>query len=133
MTDIARNLALLRPRMTGVRLIAVSKKQDPEAIGQALDAGQRLFGENRVQEAQRKFTSLRTAYPDLELHLIGPLQTNKALLAVQLFDVIQTLDRPSLADALALAIQQSGRTPRLYIEVNIGNEPQKAGIAPAEL
>ncbi len=119
-------------RAEDVRLIAVSKTQPAEAVRQALEAGQRLFGENRVQEAQEKFPALREAFPDLELHLIGPLQTNKASAAVALFDTIQTLDRPELAKALAKEIQKQGREPTLYIEVNIGSEPQKAGVLPEE-
>ena len=133
MTSIAAHLETLRPTLGPARLIAVSKTHPAEAVREAVLAGQRVFGENRVQEAQSKFPPLKEAYPDLELHLIGPLQTNKARDAVALFDVIQTLDRPALADALAKAIRQTGKTPRLYVEINIGNEPQKAGIAPEEL
>jgi len=114
------------------RLVAVSKTHPAEAVAEALAAGQRVFGENRVQEAAEKFPALRKAYPDLELHLIGPLQTNKVDQAVALFDVIQTLDRPKLAQALAKEIEKQGRSPRLYIEVNTGAEPQKAGVSPAE-
>lgn len=114
-----------------VRLVAVGKTHPASAIEAALAAGQRDFGENRVQEAQAKFPALKARYPDLRLHLIGPLQTNKARDAVRLFDVIHTLDRPRLAEALARAIEQEGRHPALLVEVNIGNEPQKAGIAPA--
>jgi pyridoxal phosphate enzyme (YggS family) len=116
-----------------IQLVAVSKTRSEADIRAALAAGQMLFGENRVQEAKEKFTPLRVEYPSLALHLIGPLQTNKVEDAVRLFDVIETLDRPRLAEALAKAIQKTGKTPRLYIEVNIGNEPQKSGIAPAEL
>jgi pyridoxal phosphate enzyme (YggS family) len=116
-----------------IRLIAVSKGHDIESVQEALAAGQRVFGENRVQEAESKFTALRKAYPDLELHLIGPLQTNKAEEAVRLFDVIETVDRPHLAEAIAKAISKTGRNPRFYIEVNIGVELQKAGIAPEKL
>lgn len=130
MSSIADNLASIRSKLGGASLIAVSKTQSVEAIRDALDAGQRLFGENRVQEARKKFPMLRQDFPDIELHLIGSLQTNKAEDAVALFDVIQTLDRPSLAEALAKAIRKTGKTPRLYIEINIGKEPQKAGIAP---
>ncbi|HRK68435.1 MAG TPA: YggS family pyridoxal phosphate-dependent enzyme, partial [Hyphomonas sp.] len=96
-------------------------------------AGQRVFGENRVQEAMAHWEGKRSAFPDLELHLIGPLQTNKAEDAVRLFDVIQTLDRPKLADALAAANAKVGRAPRLMIQVNTGEEPQKAGVLPADL
>ncbi|MGH7000433.1 MAG: YggS family pyridoxal phosphate-dependent enzyme, partial [Stellaceae bacterium] len=113
-----------------VTLVAVGKTHPASAIEAALAAGQRDFGENRVQEAQAKIPALKARYPDLRLHLIGPLQTNKARDAVRLFDVIHTLDRPRLAEALARAIEQEGRRPALLVEVNIGNEPQKAGIAP---
>jgi len=116
-----------------IKLVAVSKKKTESDVRAALATGQKIFGENRVQEAKIKFTTLRGEFPDLELHLIGPLQTNKAEEAVQLFDVIETLDRPQLATALAKAIKKAGRAPKLYIEVNSGNEPQKAGIAPREL
>jgi pyridoxal phosphate enzyme (YggS family) len=116
-----------------IDLIAVSKTQPPAAIMAAIAAGQRVFGENRVQEAWRKFMPLRPLYPDLRLHLIGPLQTNKAEDAVSLFDVIETLDRPKLAAALAQAIAKLQRTPKLLIEVNIGAEPQKAGVLPDTL
>jgi pyridoxal phosphate enzyme (YggS family) len=116
-----------------VELIAVSKLKDAALVRQALEAGQRHFGENRVQEAEKKFPDLRRDYTDLHLHLIGPLQTNKAETAVRLFDSIQTLDRPKLAEALAQAIGKTGKTPRLLIQVNIGLEPQKAGIAPDDL
>jgi PLP dependent protein len=130
MTSIADNIATARARLKGAELIAVSKTQSIDAIREALKAGQRAFGENRVQEAQKKFPALRQEYPDIDLHLIGPLQTNKAKDAVELFDVIETLDRPELAEALAKAMRKTGRTPRLYIEVNIGREPQKSGVAP---
>ena len=111
-------------------LIAVSKTQPDEALEQALAAGQRIFGENRVQEAKSHWEARRERFPDLELHLIGPLQTNKAEEAVRLCDVIQTLDRPKLADALAAAIAKTGRAPRLLIQVNTGEEAQKAGVSP---
>lgn len=97
-----------------------------------LAAGQRVFGENRVQEAQQRWAHRRADYPDLELRLIGPLQTNKADDACALFDVIETLDRDKLAGALVKAMAKTGRTPRLYVQVNTGEEPQKAGIAPQE-
>ncbi|MBK3732198.1 hypothetical protein FBZ83_105147 [Azospirillum brasilense] len=116
-----------------VTLVAVSKTHPVEAVEEALAAGQRVFGENRVQEAKAKFPALRERFPDLELHLIGPLQTNKVKDAVALFDVIQTVDRPKLAEALAEEMARSGRRPRCLIEVNTGEEPQKAGIPPAEL
>lgn len=113
-----------------VTLVAVSKTHSVGAIEAALAAGQRAFGENRVQEAQAKFPALRARHPDVQLHLIGPLQTNKARDAVRLFDMIHTLDRPRLAEALARAMAQERRYPALLVEVNIGAEPQKAGIAP---
>lgn len=116
-----------------VTLVAVSKTHPVEAVEEALTAGQRVFGENRVQEAKAKFPALRERFPDLELHLIGPLQTNKVKDAVALFDVIQTVDRPKLAEALAEEMARSGRRPRCLIEVNTGEEPQKAGVPPAEL
>ncbi len=114
-----------------VTLVAVSKTHPIEAVRQALMAGQRVFGENRVQEAAGKFPALRADYPDLRLHIIGPLQTNKAEEAVRLADSLETLDRPKLADSLARAADKAGRMPDLLVQVNIGNEPQKAGIATA--
>lgn len=115
-----------------VVLTAVSKTQGPEALQAALDAGQRVFGENRVQEAQGHWAARRAALPDLELRLIGPLQTNKALEAVELFDVIETLDRERLAAALAAAMTRAGRRPSVLVQVNTGAEPQKAGVLPDE-
>ena len=115
-----------------VTLIAVSKTKPVAAIEAALAAGQLVFGENRVQEAAAKFPLLRPAHPGLALHLIGPLQTNKAREAVALFDCIDSLDRPKLADALAAAAERAGRMPRLLVQVNVGDEPQKAGVSPAE-
>ena len=114
-------------------LIAVSKTHGPERIRPLLEAGQRVFGENRVQEAKAKWPALKTEYPDVELHLIGPLQSNKAREAVELFDVIHSLDRPKLAQALAGEMEKAGRRPRLFIQVNTGEEPQKAGVAPADV
>ena len=108
----------------------MSKTQPPEAIDAALAAGQRVFGENRVQEAQGRWDGHRTALPGLELRLIGPLQSNKAADAVALFDVIETLDRPKLADALAAAGARAGKPVRVLIQVNTGAEPQKAGVLP---
>lgn len=110
-----------------VTLVAVSKQQPDERIDAMLAAGQRVFGENRVQEAQTRWASRRQG---VELRLIGPLQTNKVREAVALFDVIETLDREKLARAVAAESARSGRTPRLYVQVNIGEEPQKAGVAP---
>lgn len=115
-----------------VALIAVSKVQPLERIETVLQAGHRLFGENRVQEAAGKWPAFRERFPDVALHLIGPLQTNKAKQAVALFDAIQTLDRPSLAGKLADAMAATGRTPALFVQVNTGREPQKAGVAPED-
>tara|TARA_R110001606_G_scaffold249634_1_gene397500 strand:- start:5243 stop:5935 length:693 start_codon:yes stop_codon:yes gene_type:complete len=116
-----------------ITLVAVSKRQSDEAIAAALEAGQRVFGENRVQEAVEHWGDRRAGIADLELRLIGPLQSNKAQDAVELFDVIETLDRDKLAIALRKAMIATGRTPRLLVQVNTGEEMQKAGIAPAEL
>ena len=116
-----------------VTLVAVSKTHGPERVRELLDAGHRVFGENRVQEAEGKFPDLKAAFPDLELHLIGPLQTNKARDAVALFDVIQSVDRERLAAALAKEMDKLGRRPACYIQVNTGEEPQKAGILPKDV
>lgn len=117
-----------------ITLVAVSKAQPAARIEAALEAGQRIFGENYVQEAQARWPDLRARYPGVELHLVGALQTNKARAAVQLFDVVQTLDRPKLAHALADALARpEARTKRLLVEVNLAEEPQKAGIRPDEL
>jgi pyridoxal phosphate enzyme (YggS family) len=113
-----------------VTLTAVSKTQPPEAIDAILATGQRIFGENRVQEAQGHWSERRATSPDLELRLIGPLQTNKAEDAVDLFDVIETLDREKLARALAQAAERRGRSPRVLVQINTGAEPQKAGVLP---
>ncbi|MCE2509548.1 MAG: YggS family pyridoxal phosphate-dependent enzyme [Alphaproteobacteria bacterium] len=113
-------------------LVAVTKKVPEAAIREALETGQRVFGENRVQEAAEKWPALRDAYPDIELHLIGPLQTNKVKQAIGLFDVIETLDRPKLAKALARERNDGARLPRLFVQVNTGEEAQKAGVLPAE-
>lgn len=113
-----------------VTLIAVSKTFPPEAIEPVIAAGQRIFGENRVQEAKAKWPTLRERYGDLELHLIGSLQSNKAKDAVALFDAIHAVDRQSIAEALAKEIQKQGRQPRLFVEINTGAEPQKAGVLP---
>jgi len=115
-----------------ITLVAVSKTHPAEAIAAALQAGQTIFGENRVQEAAAKFPPLRPHHPNLRLHLIGPLQTNKAADAIRTADTIETLDRPRLADAIEAAAQRAGRLPDLLVQVNIGNEPQKAGIPTAE-
>jgi hypothetical protein len=116
-----------------VTVTAVSKTHGPERILPALEAGHRVFGENRVQEAMAKWPALREAYPDIELRLIGPLQSNKAKETVAFFDVIESLDRPKLAKALAAEMDKQGRRPKLYIQVNTGEEAQKAGVAPAEV
>jgi pyridoxal phosphate enzyme (YggS family) len=143
MSDIAGNLAAVKARIaaaakaagrdpTSVTLVAVGKTHAADAVASAIAAGQLVFGENRVQEAAAKFPALRTAHPGLELHLIGPLQTNKVREAVALFDVIETVDRPRLATALAAERDRVGHVPQCLIQVNTGEEPQKAGILPHE-
>ena len=140
---VATNLARIRERIAeacaranrpagSVTLVAVSKTHPAEAVRAALAAGQAVFGENRVQEAAAKFPGLRAPHPELRLHLIGGLQTNKAREAVRLADVIESLDRPRLAAALAEAIGREGRAPALLVQVNTGEEPQKSGIPRAE-
>lgn len=113
-----------------VQLVAVSKTFDADAIRPAISAGQRVFGENRVQESQGKWPALKAETPDIELHLIGPLQSNKAADAVALFDVVETVDREKIARALADEMKRQSKAVRLYVQVNTGLEPQKAGIAP---
>lgn len=115
-----------------VTLVAVSKVHVAETIIPVLEAGQRVFGENRVQEAMEKWPSLKERFKDVELHLIGPLQTNKVRQAVQLFDVIETVDRPKLARALARIFEEENKSCDIYIQINTGHESQKAGIAPEE-
>ncbi len=115
-----------------VGLVAVTKTVLPSAIEESIGAGQLLFGENRVQEARAKWPELKDRHRDLELHLIGPLQSNKVRDAVALFDVIETVDRPKLARALAEEMQRAGKSRRLFVQVNTGEEPQKAGVLPAE-
>ncbi|HXI05101.1 MAG: YggS family pyridoxal phosphate-dependent enzyme [Bradyrhizobium sp.] len=115
-----------------VTLIAVSKTFDAEAIVPVIAAGQRVFGENRVQEAKAKWPALVSAHPGILLHLIGPLQSNKAREAVALFDAIHSVDRPSICEALAKEIKSQGRHPLLFVQINTGEEPQKAGIAPPD-
>jgi pyridoxal phosphate enzyme (YggS family) len=115
-----------------VKLVAVTKTVPPDVIEEAIGAGQRVFGENRVQEAHAKWPALKERHPDIELHLIGPLQSNKVREAVALFDAIETVNRPKLARALAEEAARSGKCPRLFVQVNTGEEPQKAGVAPAE-
>lgn len=128
--DAARKAAIAPAPRT--QLVAIAKTVDENGIHQALMAGQRLFGENRVQEAQKKYPALKARYPDLELHLVGPLQTNKVRDAAALFDVIQTLDREKLADALAAERERGGKCPRLFVQVNTGEEAQKAGVLPRD-
>jgi len=139
LSHIVLNMARIRERIAtataragraegSVTLVAVSKTHPAEAVAAALATGQLYFGENRVQEAQAKFPQLRPDHPLMRLHIIGGLQTNKARDAVRLADVIETLDRPRLADAIADAIQKEGRTPDLLVQINVGDEPQKSGI-----
>jgi PLP dependent protein len=143
MDEIKVNLAAVRARIEAaaravnrpadaVTLVAVSKTHSADSVRAALQAGQRVFGENRVQEAIAKFSGLRRDFPDLTLHLIGPLQTNKVKDAVAHCDVIETIDRPRLAEALAREMERSGRRPPCFIEVNTGEEAQKTGILPAD-
>ena len=129
----ARSAAVAPAARTDV--VAVSKTHGEEDILPVLEAGHRIFGENRVQEAKGKWQPLRERFPDIELHLVGPLQTNKVRDALDLFDVIETLDRPRLADALKAEIDKrgAGRTTRLFVEVNTGEEAQKAGVAPKDV
>ncbi len=142
-SDIAANLAEVRARIAAaaeavgrdpaaVTLVAVSKVHPPSAVEAALAAGQAVFGENRVQEAQGKFPALKDAHPELRLHLIGPLQTNKVKDALTLFDVIETVDRPKLARALVKEAEKLGRAPACYVQVNTGEESQKAGVLPGQ-
>jgi pyridoxal phosphate enzyme (YggS family) len=142
MSDVVARLAEVRTKIAKasedagrsdeVALVAVSKTFEADAIRPVLDAGQRVFGENRVQEAQGKWPALRETFPDLELHLIGPLQSNKSREAVALFDVIETVDREKIAAELAKEMERQGKRPRLYVQVNTGLEDQKAGIDPGE-
>jgi PLP dependent protein len=139
----AQNLAAILARIAAARkgairpapttaLVAVTKTHGAERIIPLLEAGQRIFGENRVQEAEGKWPSLKREFPDIVLHLIGPLQTNKVRDAIVLFDVIETLDRPKLAHALKAEAERGNRIPDLLIQVNTGEEPQKAGAIPAD-
>jgi PLP dependent protein len=130
--EIARACKEARRDRASVRLIAVSKTFDADAIAPVIEAGQRVFGENRVQEAKAKWPGLMSACPGIALHLIGPLQSNKAKEAVALFDAIHSVDRPSVCEALAKEIVSRQRRPQLFVQLNTGEEPQKAGIAPAE-
>ena len=142
-TTAAERLAAIRHRIEraariagrpagDVTLVAISKTFPAEAVERLLAAGQRVFGENRVQEAKGKFPDLRARWPDLELHLVGPLQSNKAREAVELADAIHSVDREKIAVAIAEAAARTGRTPQLFVQVNTGEEPQKAGIPPRE-
>jgi pyridoxal phosphate enzyme (YggS family) len=130
--DVFRACNEARRERASVTLIAVSKTFEVEAITPVIAAGQRVFGENRVQEAKGKWPALMAAQPGIALHLIGPLQSNKAKEAVALFDSIHSVDRPSICEALSKEIALQGRTPELFIQLNTGEEPQKAGIAPAD-
>lgn len=130
---IAAALARAGRPPDAVTLVAVSKVQPEARVRAVLDAGQRVFGENRVQEAEGRWPPLRAAYPDVALHLVGPLQSNKLGRALELFDAIHSLDRPSLAGKLARAVQVRGACPTLFVQVNTGREPQKAGIDPDAL
>src|ERR1044072_3392800 len=130
--DIAAACSEARRDPASVTLIAVSKTLGADAIEPVIAAGQRVFGENRVQEAKAKWPALRAAHPGLELHLIGPLQSNKAKEAVALFDAIHSVDRPSLCEALVKEIARQGRRPTLFVEINTGAEEQKAGVLPQD-
>jgi len=130
--EIAKAARLTGRTADAITLIAISKTKDAAAIQPLIDAGQRVFGENRVQEAQEKWPVLRQAHPDIRLHLVGQLQSNKAADAVALFDVIHSLDRPSLLSALAKAMDAQGKRVPCYVQVNIGAEPQKGGCAIAD-
>ena len=129
-TRLAAALAAADRAPGSVRLIAVSKEQPDERVRAVLDQGQRIFGENKVQEAARKWPGFRQTYPEIALHLIGPLQTNKARTAFDLFDCLHALDRPRLALTLARLAQETGRCPDLFIQVNTGAEAQKSGVLP---
>jgi pyridoxal phosphate enzyme (YggS family) len=144
MSDVAANLEAVLGRIreaeaaagrppNSTTLVAVSKTNPAESVEAALHAGHRIFGENRVQEAKAKFPGLRETWPDLRLHLIGPLQTNKVKEAVALADVIETVDRPRLAEALAEEMARTGRRPGCLVQVNTGEEPQKAGVNPLDV
>lgn len=144
MTGAATRLSLVREQITraaksakrnpnDVTLIAVTKQRSVEEIGELIDAGVRDFGENRVPEAADKWPTLRAAHPHLKLHMIGRLQSNKAEDAVRMFDTIHSLDRPSLLTSLVSAAEKSGRTPEVYVQVNIGGEEQKGGVAISDL
>ena len=134
MSEAVARLAAVQAGIGGrAKLVAVSKTFDAAEIAPVLAAGQRIFGENRVQEAQGKWPGLRAQFPDVELHLIGPLQSNKAAEAVRLFDVIQTIDRPKIAEALAREMATQGKALKCFVQVNTGREPQKAGVLPEDV
>lgn len=144
MTLIAENIDIIKKKIAAaakradrdpatINLVAVSKKQPIERVRAALDAGHRLFGENRVQDAVERWQDIKPDYPDVKLHFIGPLQTNKVKEAVAFFDCIETVDREKLADHLAAEMEKQGRSLPCFIEVNTGEEPQKAGVSPATL
>ena len=132
MRDIAEAARSAGRDAEAVKLIAVSKTVPADAIEEAIACGQRRFGENRVQEAKAKWPALKERHPGLELHLIGPLQSNKVRDAVELFDAIHSVDRPKIAAALAEEMKRAGKSPRLLVQVNTGDEPQKAGVLPSE-
>lgn len=143
MADVVANLAEVAAKIGAagreakrpagaVTLVVVTKTFEAETIGPVIEAGHRVFGENRVQEAEGKWPALKAEFPDIELHLIGPLQSNKAKSAIALFDVIETVDREKIAAELAKEIARQDRRPKLYVQVNTGSEPQKAGIEPRE-
>ena len=143
MTDAPARLAVVRAALAKAEraagraegdttLIAVSKTFDAADILPVLEAGQRAFGENRVQESQAKWPALKARFPDVELHLIGPLQSNKTAEAVALFDAIHTIDRPKIAQAIATEMAAQGRSLKLFVQVNVGSEPQKAGVDPED-
>ena len=131
--DISRACHEARRERSSVTLIAVSKTFGAEAIEPVISAGQRVFGENRVQEAKSKWPGLLSVHPGIALHLIGPLQSNKAKDAVALFDAVHSVDRPSICEALSKEIGLQKRSPDLFVQLNTGEEPQKAGIAPGEV
>lgn len=143
MTHAVENLGLVRANIEraereagraagSVTLVAVSKTFAAEEIAPVLEAGHRVFGENRVQEAQGKWPALRARFPDVKLHLIGPLQSNKTREAVALFDAFHAIDRPKIAEAMATEMEKQGRQLELFVQVNTGEEPQKAGVMPRE-
>ena len=130
--EIARACQEAKRERSSVTLIAVTKTFGADAISPVIESGQRVFGENRVQEAKAKWPALMSAYPGLVLHLIGPLQSNKAKDAVALFDAIHSVDRPSVCQALAKEIESRKKSPQLFVQLNTGEEPQKAGVKPSD-